>query len=140
LGHQPVVVIFIKRDCPCSTEFEPFFQRLERAYRGSARFIGVIDGDVATARQFVTDHHTPYPVLADPDLRIICRFEAEHGSYVALVGSDGAVAALWPGISASMMQELSGQIARLANVPEQIMDTSNMPKAMMTGCPYLKEE
>ena len=84
-------------------------------------------------------NRVPYPVLADPELTVIRRFEAEHGSYVALVQADGAVAALWPGISTGMMQELSGQIARLAQVPEQTIDVAGVPKALMTGCPYRKE-
>jgi hypothetical protein len=28
---RPVVAVFIKRGCPCSVEFEPFFHRLSRA-------------------------------------------------------------------------------------------------------------
>src|SRR4051812_23955870 len=87
-GH-PLVLVFIKRNCPCSVEFEPFFHRVEMSYRGCVRFAGGIDGPADVARRYAEANRVPYPVLADPGHRLIARFRAESGAYVALVTPGG---------------------------------------------------
>jgi peroxiredoxin len=133
---RPVVIVFIKQGCPCSVQFEPFFRRLEDAYSGAVRVLGIIDGDCATARRYVETAQVKHPVLADPERTLIGRFKAENGGYVALVRPDGTIAVLWPGLSASMMRDVSQQFALLADVEEQVIDTKDMPAALTTGCPY----
>jgi peroxiredoxin len=133
---QPVVLVFIKKGCPCSVELEPFFQRLETSYRDCVRFAGVIDGPPDVARQFALDNHVLHPVLADPEHQLIARFEAECGGYVALVTPAGVLDTLWPGCSAEMMRELSRRSAELAGVEERPLDYTGMPNALTTGCPF----
>lgn len=137
---RPVVVVFIKAGCMCSLEFEPFFHRMARAYQGAVRFVGVIDGRVEMARQYVESNHVPYLVLADPGSETISRFRAKNGAYVALVTSGGTIDTLWPGCSAGMMHELGQRIALLSGVEEQPVDTSGLPSVLTTGCPYKQEE
>lgn len=133
---RPVLLVFIKKGCPCSVEFEPFFHRLEKNYGDSVRFRGVIDGDQEAARAYAEANKVPYPVLADADRSIIHRFKAENGGYVALVRPDGTVDTLWPGCSATMMRELSQKIATVASVEERTLDTTGMPVVLTTGCPF----
>lgn len=133
---RPVVLVFIKEGCPCNVEFEPFFHRLYRAYEGSVRFVGVIDAGAESARQYTEANRVPYPVLADPERAIVNRFRAENGAYVALVTPDGVLDTLWPGCSAEMMRELSRRIAALADVEERPLDTTDLPTALTTGCPF----
>jgi peroxiredoxin len=135
-GARPVVVVFIKSGCPCNVELEPFFHRLYQAYRGSVCFVGVIDGGVETARKYAAANHVPYLVLADPERVLISRFRAERGAYVALVRPAGTLDTLWPGCSAEMMRELSRRVADLAGVEEQLVETSGLPSALTTGCPF----
>jgi peroxiredoxin len=137
LGDQsPTVLVFIKKDCPCSVEFESFFHRLERCYRGQVRFFGVLDGSVADARRYAEANRVPYPVLADPDRAIITRFKAENGGYVTLLKPGGVVDTLWPGCSAEMMTELGRKISALAGAEERPVDVSGMPSVLTTGCPF----
>ena len=63
------MLAFIKDGCPCSEAAEPYFHQLHAAYGSRAGFLGVIDGDVAAARDWSVRHATPYPVLADPNRR-----------------------------------------------------------------------
>jgi peroxiredoxin len=135
-GGHPVVVVFIKKDCPCNVEFEPFFHRLYRAYRGSVRFVGVIDGGVETARRYAENNQVPYLVLADPERALISCFRAENGAYVALVTPAEVLDTLWPGCSAEMMRDLSRRIAEIASVEEQPIETTGLPSALTTGCPF----
>jgi hypothetical protein len=135
-GSRPVVIVFIKSGCPCSVEFEPFFHRLYQAYQGSVRFVGVIDGEVETARQYAEANRVPYLVLADSERRLISRFRVENGAYVAVATPAGVLDTLWPGCSAEMMRELSRRIAELAGVAEQPVETSGMPRVLTAGCPF----
>ncbi len=133
---RPVVVVFIRDGCPCSVKFEPLFHRLERAHSPQVQFVGVIDGDVETAWRFALANQVPYPILADPDKRLISLFHARNAAYVALVDRDGFVDTLWPGCSADMMRELNARAAKLADVLEPPFDASDMPGPLTTGCPF----
>jgi hypothetical protein len=135
-GGRPVVMMFIKKGCPCNRDLEPFFRRLYQAYRGSVCFVGAIDGGVEEARQYAEANQVPYLVLADPERALISRFRVENGGYVALVTPAGVLDTLWPGWSAEMMRQLSRRIARRAGVEEQSVDTSDLPSVLTTGCPF----
>jgi hypothetical protein len=135
-GGQPVVFAFIKDGCPCSAEFEPFFQRVAALYRGRIRFVGVIDAPLKTARRYAAEQHVPHPILADPDRRIIRRLNARHGGYVALLTPEGVIDGFWPGCSVATMRELGRRIARLAGVRERPLDVTGMPRPLTTGCPF----
>jgi peroxiredoxin len=133
---RPLVLVFIRRDCPCNAEFEPFFHRLASRYRDVAEFAGVIDAGADAAAAYATANHTPYRVLADPDRAIIDRFGVKNGGYVALLRPEGAIDTLWPGCSAEMMRELGRRIAEFGAVTERSIDVAGMPGALTTGCPF----
>jgi peroxiredoxin len=134
-GARPLVLLFIRQDCPCSVEFEPFFHRLASQYLDVAEFAGVIDAGADAALAHATANKTPYPILADPDRVIIDQFEAKNGGYVALLRPGGTIDTLWPGFSAEMMRELGRRIAELGAVTERPIDVAGMPGALTTGCP-----
>jgi hypothetical protein len=147
--RRPLLLVFIKKGCPCSVELEPSFHRLERVYADVVRFAGIIDGDVRTARRYAEANATPYPILADPERQIIHRFRAENGAYVALVALPGtplardtgaqdrsAIDSLWPGCSAEMFTQMGRRIAAAAGVAERPLDVSGLPSAPVTGCPF----
>jgi peroxiredoxin len=133
---RPLVVVFLRDGCPCSVKFEPLFQRLARAHHSHVQFVGVIDGDVETARRFACANHVPYPILADADKSLIRLFQAKNAAYVALVDRNGFVDTLWPGCSADMMRELNARAANLAGVAEPPFDARDMPGPLTTGCPF----
>jgi len=132
---RPLVLVFIKRDCPCSVEFEPYFHRLFERYLDVADFAGVIDASLDSARAYAVANKVPYRVLADPDRTIIMRFEAKQGGYVALLGVRN-VDTIWPGCSAEMMRALGRRIADKGAIAERPIDVSGMPTVLTTGCPY----
>jgi peroxiredoxin len=136
-GKFPTVLVFIKKDCPCSVEFEPSFHQLERRYKGHVHFFGVIDGSVTDAHAYAQANHVPYTVLADPDQTIIRHFKAENGGYVALLKPGGVVDTLWPGCSVEMMNELGRRIGTLAGVQERPIQATGMPSVLTTGCAFV---
>lgn len=135
-GGQPVVLVFLKEGCPCNTDFEPFFQRVERLYRGKVRFAGVIDAGTEVARCYARQHQVPYPILADPGRAIIRRCGAENGGYVVLLTPQGLIDGSWPGCSADTLRALGQRIARLTGLKERSLDVTGMSDALLTGCPF----
>ncbi|HEV3436469.1 MAG TPA: hypothetical protein VG122_03860 [Gemmata sp.] len=147
---RPLLLVFIKEGCPCSVELEPYFHRLQRTYKDVVRFAGVIDADVLTAQRYARTNATPYPILADRERRIIHRFRAENGAYVALVALPGSTIAgtstsaqdeplidsLWPGCSAELFTQMGHRLAAASGVMERPLDVSGLPSAPITGCPF----
>ncbi|MGP0064466.1 MAG: peroxiredoxin family protein [Isosphaeraceae bacterium] len=137
LTHEkPLVLAFIKDGCPCSEAAEPFFNRLFSAYRKDVRFLGVIDAASSRAKEWATENRVPFPILADPDLRIIHSYRAESSAYVALVSKDVTIEKLWPGYSAQMLNDACQRLARLCGSETKLVETSDAPAEMTTGCPY----
>jgi peroxiredoxin len=135
-SEKPLVLTFIKDGCPCSEAAEPFFDRLFAAYRDEIRFLGVIDADVSRAKEWAKQNLVPYPILADPESRIVHNYKAESSAYVALVSKDGTIEKLWPGYSAQMLNDASQRLARLSGGEPKPVNTSDAPAEMTTGCPY----
>jgi peroxiredoxin len=133
---RPLVLVFIRRGCPCNVEFEPFFHRLAGRYQDVADFAGVIDAGADAALAYATANKTPYRILADPDRAIIDQFEAKNGGYVALLRREGTIDTLWPGCSAEMMRELGRRSAELGAITERPLDFAGMPPVLTTGCPF----
>lgn len=136
VGERPVVLVFIKDGCPCSTSAEPFYARLHDAYGARATFLGVIDGDRSVASRWVDDHGTPYPVLADPSLGLVRDFEVRNSAYVALIDRDGMIVALWPGYSEEILEEIASRLSGLTGLPQTDVGASEAPDLPYSGCPF----
>ncbi len=134
--NRPTVFFFIQDGCPCSEAAERHFQQLHKAYGERASFLGVIDGDIATARGWSELHHTPYPILADEKRELIAACKAERSAYVLLVTRGGAVETLWPGYSAKMLADLGRRLAQHSGMPEVSLDTQGAPEEMVSGCSF----
>jgi peroxiredoxin len=130
------VLFFIKEGCPCSELAEPYFHRLHAAYGTRAAFIGVIEGNASVAGEWARRHRSPYPVLADPDLRVIRACGAERSAYVAVVAQGGPIERLWPGYSAGMLAELGNLLAEKTGLPETPIDDKDAPTALSSGCSF----
>jgi len=134
--ERPLVLFFIQDGCPCSEAAEPYFQRLHAAHGRDVAFLGVIDGDLKTARDWARGHETPYPILADPGRSLITACRAERSAYVMLVGPGGRIEALWPGYSSGMLVEVGARLARLTRRGEVSLDTRGAPEELASGCSY----
>ncbi len=134
--ERPAVLIFIKADCPCSRSADPYFQRIHTAGRGWVPFFGVIDGDVAVARKWIDQTGAVFPILADPERKIVHDFGAENSAYVAFVSPGGRIEKLWAGYSQTMLSELAQLMARWVKSELDSLDVTDAPKDLYTGCPY----
>jgi peroxiredoxin len=133
---RPLVLVFVKEGCPCSIAAEPFFRRLHDAYGSRAAFLGVIDGDRAVAKSWAEGRGVHYPVLADPDHRIIDACGVENSASVALVARGGTIEALWPGYSAGMLADLGARLSRHTGLAAAPVDAGGAPAEMTSGCSF----
>ena len=133
---RPMVLFFIQQGCPCSEAAEPFFHRMYAAYGVGVAFFGVIDGDGSAAREWARRHRSPYPVLSDPDLRIIKACGAERSAYVAIIARNGAIDRLWPGYSSGMLAELEARLTQLTGLMKTPIDVTGAPIELASGCPF----
>ncbi len=134
--NGPAVLIFIKEGCPCSRAADPFLQRLHAAGRGWVPFYGVIDGGVMVAERWAEQTNTVFPVLADPEMKIIHAYGAQSSAYVAFVGQGGRIEKLWAGYSEAMLRELGDRMARWVKPGMEPFDVSDAPVELYAGCPY----
>jgi peroxiredoxin len=133
---RPLVLFFIQDGCPCSEAADPYFGRLARAYASRASFLGIIDGDPPVARSWSERHRAPYPILADPERRLIASLRAERSAYVMLIAPGARIEALWPGYSSGMLVDLGARLARLTTQPEVPLETAGAPAEMTSGCAF----
>jgi peroxiredoxin len=133
---RPAVLVFIKDGCPCSRAADPFFRRLQTAGCGFMPFFGVIDGRPIVAARWTDQTGTAFPILADPELKIIHAYGAESSAYVAFVGKGGRIEKLWAGYSESMLNELGERMQPWVKPGMGPYDVSDAPRELYSGCSY----
>ena len=133
---KPLILAFIKDGCPCSEAAEPYFNRLFSVYKNEVNFLGVINVDASRAKEWAMANRVPFPILVDPEARVIHDYKAESSAYVALVAPGGTIDKLWPGYSAQMLNNTSERLARLSGCEPKQIDTKEAPAELTTGCPY----
>lgn len=128
---------FIIDGCSCSEGAEPHFQGLYSLYKGRVNFAAIIGSDQKTAGKWVKVHNTPYPVLADPNLKAVHAFEAKHSVYNVLITPDGKIDTMWPGYSQDMLRDINAHLAASIGMsdPPQF-DTYDAPLKLTSGCFY----
>jgi len=131
---KPTIAIFILPGCPCSEAYDPYTHELFRAYGANAQIVGVVEGNTAELQKWRDQHHTPYPLVEDPDHALARSFGAKRSAYTALVIDGQTVERLWPGYSAQMLQEVGSWIAKSAKVPEVSINVTDAPSTLTSGC------
>lgn len=133
---RPLVLLFIKYNCPCSETAQPFFNQLWQGYHEKVAFLGVINADMTKAKAWQADNKVPFPLLSDPNEAMIQGYEAEHSAYSALITSGGELERLWPGFSKAMLQSLSQRLAQLTDQQPADLSIGHAPEEMYSGCPF----
>jgi peroxiredoxin len=124
----PAVLYFIKTDCPTNEQAVKYYLRIAEAYKGSkVPFIGVINGDENACKEWNKAFNVKFPILLDPEMKIIRSWKAERSPWVIMVGKDGKIVKEWPGYSNAYLTELSGLIAKGAGVKTKKCDFSGSP-------------
>ncbi len=130
---KQLVLYFIKVGCPVNAEAEKYFDRLYQAYKGKVNFYGVINADEAGYKQWKKSYKASYPVLLDPDKKIIRPYRATHSPFAVVVGPEAKVVLVEDGYSVGQLAGLGKTMAKAAKVPEKKLDLSGAPVDATAG-------
>ena len=103
---------------PAARRPKHFFNVLFYSFGKHAHFFGVFDGSVSKAKKWATQYQAQFPLVSDPDLRIVHEYKAENSAYVAVIAKGGTIEKLWPGYSVEMLADMAAHLARLTGVAE----------------------
>lgn len=132
----PTVLVFVKNECPCSLEAQPFFNRMAKAFGGDVQFMAAIDADSRDAAAYAEFTVTPYRVLADQDMSTIKAMGAQASASVALIDGNGQVVKVWAGYSASILRQINFLAGTLAKTGPVEFDQAGAPEQLTAGCAY----
>lgn len=130
---KPQFILFILDGCPCSVDAQPIMTKLSKRYDGKVDFVGVIDAGMDKAKDWKRLYSVPFPIVPDPDVKVIHAYEAKHSVYNCLV-VEGRIVKMWPGYSADILKQINGELAKAAGVEEMPFDPEYAPKAKTSGC------
>lgn len=136
IRDRPQLLLFILDTCPCSIDAQPIFNRFAKHWDGKIDFLGVINVDAKKGRSWASDYRPVFPVVPDPNLRIIHAYQARQSVYSALVSRKGEIVKLWPGYSADLMQEMNELMAVEIGEKPRPFDAQYAPKDKTSGCVF----
>lgn len=77
---KPVVLVFVRTDCPISNRYAPLIQRISAQYAGKAAFWLVYLGKTASAekiRQHESEYGYKLPALRDPQHALVAQAQVQ---------------------------------------------------------------
>jgi peroxiredoxin len=133
---RPQFVYFVLDGCPCSFDAEPLFHKLHKQFKGQVDFVSVTDGNPKKAHDWSVQMLVNYPVVPDPEKRLIKAYGAKASVYSCLLSADGHIIKMWPGYSAGFLKDMNATMAKAANVTEKPFDPEYAPLEKATGCAF----
>ena len=135
---KPLLLFFIEKECPCCLGAKLYFERFYQLYPNEVNTVGIINTGKADADKWRQSTEAHFPILLDPDLKVIKAFKAERGAYVSLVAK-GKIVKQYAGYGEDMLQELNARLAALAGVKVRKYDSSQSPAHLTSGCVFPTE-
>ena len=92
---QPVVLVFVREDCPISKRYAPTIQRMSENHQRDARFYLVFPDkseSSAVIRKYLSDFRYSIQGLRDPDHALVKQAHAQITPEAAVFDSKGALA------------------------------------------------
>lgn len=130
---RPTVLYFIGHTCPVNAQAVRYYNRVAEAYKNRVNFVGVIDTDRAGYTTWQRRFNSPFPVIFDPEMRIIKAYKAERSPWTIFIDKDGKIQNEWPGYSIGEINELGEAIARANRIRPVAIDTSGAPQTPRFG-------
>jgi peroxiredoxin len=106
---RPLLVQFAATWCSSCADQEAALAAVAREYRDDLS-IAIVTGDEdpADVTAYLDRRGLPYPVVADPDLKIWRAYAVTEPPATALIDADGGLVRLWPGgaVESTMREQL----------------------------------
>lgn len=130
---KPTLLYFIGSTCPVNAQAVKFYNAMAESYKGKVNVVGIIDTDKAGYKTWQTRFKAPYPVVYDPDLKIIKSYGAERSPWTILVDSKGKIVEEWHGYSVSYLKQTNEQLATLGKIKPKPIVTAGAPEDTRYG-------
>ncbi|MFN7171483.1 MAG: TlpA family protein disulfide reductase [Fimbriimonadaceae bacterium] len=124
--NGPYVLYFIKIGCPVNEPLVGFYNQIAQSYKG-VQFLGVIDGNAKAFESWNKKHKVTFPVVLDPNKKVIKAFGAQASPWVIVVNQNGTFGRIDPGSSQARLNALNQFAARTAKAPVAKIDFSRAP-------------
>jgi peroxiredoxin len=134
--NGPLFMYFVLDGCPCSIEAEPHYEHLSEQFHGSVKFLVISSAKESDARKWKSEFGVPYPVVSQSNLELMHLYGVTNSVYCLLIGRDKKIVKMWPGYSASMLDEANAILAKTTGEKLQPFDVKLAPKIMTSGCPF----
>ncbi|MCX7799707.1 MAG: peroxiredoxin family protein [Fimbriimonadales bacterium] len=134
LQKGPVVLYFIKADCPVNADAVAHYSKIAARYGdGKGTFLGVINGDERIYRQWQREFQAPFEVAYDPDMKIISSYGAQRSPWIVALDASGKVALTQAGFSQKELADLNRHVAQAFGKPFAEISFPGAPSAPRYG-------
>ncbi len=122
LGKSPVLLIFIKHDCPTCHFILPFVERLYKRYGlNKAAFLIIAQDEEPDIRGFVKENEVSIPVMPDQrPYKVSRQFDLAVVPTVILLNRDGSEIQKFVGFQKAELEKLNFILAGLDRSPDSL--------------------
>jgi len=132
--ETPVFVYFISTSCPVSKAAMPHYEAFAKAYADKGlTVIGVLNDDKAGFEKWNKLHNVSYPVVLDPEHKIIKAYHIAKAPSAVLVGKNGKVIKAWTGYSKQQLVETNELTAKAVGKPAPKLEFAGAPASWQAG-------
>lgn len=134
LTKGPVLVYFISTTCPVTDAASKYYERIHKAFpTNKLTVVGVVNDDKAGFAEWNKEQKLTFPVLCDPEYKVIRAYEISASPTSVLIAPIGRVAKIWKGYSEGYLKEATGAAASYLKINPPMIDFSGAPKAVAAG-------
>ena len=134
LKDKPVFVYFISTSCPVSKAATPHYTAFAKAYASQGlNVVGVVNDDKAGFDKWNATHKVSYPVVLDPDYKVIKAYGIAKAPSAVLVGKTGKVIKAWTGYSKQILVETNELAAKSVGKAAAKLEFAGAPASWQAG-------
>ncbi len=138
--EKALMIFFVEKNCPCCLGAKYFVDRMQELYKDHLTTVAIINADRAEAGKWKQATMAEFPILLDPGLEVIKKYQATRGVYTTLVAPGGRIAAAYPGYGKQMLKDLGAEIAKLAGIEPRPYEAMAAPDELTSGCSFPEPE
>ncbi len=132
-GEKALVVYFMKSNCGTNGDAIGYFKDIQKAYGDKVNFVGVINTDKSGLDEWQTSFNVEFPMLLDPDKKLIKQYGVDSSITIYAIASDQSVKFVQDGFSQSSLNELNAFMAEAAGQTMASLDFSGAPTSLTPG-------